>query len=891
MFGSFHQERGVVNRFLIVPFPGAAQASLSEVGGKAASLIRLSEAGFPVPSGVVLTSSFFAPWFDEVKASPTWAKLIEASSDEWPPLCGELKERARPLPLTAAQREALGNTLRDLTAPGEGVRLAVRSSSPEEDLTSASFAGLYETRLGVRPEDLEDAVRGCFASSLDVRVFTYKKERGFDPWVPRFAVIVQRQIDSETAGVGFSVNPATNDYDEAVIDANWGLGASVVEGRVSPDHFVVNKVDREVVEETRGDKRLSIRLDPDGGTLERRYDRSGERVLTDAQLHELSDVTSQIEALYGTPVDIEWAYADGKLHVLQARPITAYVPLPHEMITRPGERRRLYGDAALSKGLTTNEPISPLGLDNMERMFSAILESWIGPLKRDVAPEEALFFFAGGRMYVNYSNLMWLASPRVLSKSGAPTDALMAEILADVDAKRYRAVTRPPWVSFRLLLRIPRILWNFRGFFRNILRALLSPERAHQAYRREIGALESELREYLGDDSAPDDFRHTFGVRMAREVFDAVMPMVLVGILSPNLLIHVNTHEARVLAAKLTRGAPGNVVVEMGIALYRMARLLGRAAFDDLDRLAQRVERRELPTEFLAEWDKFVARFGCRGPLETDLASPRYGDDPRLALRQMSFMAVDGGFDPEGAHRRHVEERHRAYRELMRGSGPLRRALLRRIYRINDLFAGTRDTPKHLLVQFGYAVRICALAEGRRLAREGRLDAAEHVFDLTFDDLKEAADDATLDLRKIREERTRFRTKLAAQVTFFPPVIDSRGRILRPPTKDSPGLLSGMPVSPGVVTGPVKVLHRADEKPVEEGDVLVAYTTDPGWTPLFVNAAAVVLEVGGMLQHGAVVAREYGKPCVVGIDRVVAKLRDGELVEVDGTKGTVRLLS
>ena len=190
-----------------------------------------------------------------------------------------------------------------------------------------------------------------------------------------------------------------------------------------------------------------------------------------------------------------------------------------------------------------------------------------------------------------------------------------------------------------------------------------------------------------------------------------------------------------------------------------------------------------------------------------------------------------------------------------------------------------------------YAIRKRALTEGTRLVTEGRLDAAEDVFDLTFRDLETAARDPALDLRGRRAERTRFARQLAAQVTEFPQVIDSRGRILRPlPREGRPGELVGMAVSPGAVTGPVKVLRNPRDKPVEQGDVLVAYTTDPGWTPLFVNAAAVVLEVGGVLQHGAVIAREYGKPCVAGVDRVVSQLRDGQMVEVDGTAGVIRLV-
>jgi pyruvate,water dikinase len=327
----------------------------------------------------------------------------------------------------------------------------------------------------------------------------------------------------------------------------------------------------------------------------------------------------------------------------------------------------------------------------------------------------------------------------------------------------------------------------------------------------------------------------------------------------------------------------------MGFALHRLAQLVDRSEFDDLSRLAWRIERRQMPITFLNAWDDFVARFGCRGPQEMDLASPRYADDPQLMLQQMAPMAVAGGLDPEALHRLQARKRQEAYTALMRRFGPLRRALLRRLHRLNELFAGSRDTPKYFAVLGNYVVRRRALADGRQLVEAGRLDAAAHVFDLTFADLRQALDDPALDLRRLREDRIHFTRKLAAHVRTFPPVIDSRGRILRPAASDDePGLLRGMPVSSGTASGPVKVLHRADEKRVEKGDVLVAYTTDFGWTPLFVNAAAIVLEVGGVLQHGAVVAREYGKPCVAGIPDVTRRLADGQRVEVDGSAGVVR---
>ncbi|MEZ4338072.1 MAG: PEP/pyruvate-binding domain-containing protein [Sandaracinaceae bacterium] len=236
----------------------------------------------------------------------------------------------------------------------------MRSSSPDEDLGVASFAGGYETRLGVARDGLEEAVRACFASCLDARVLVYKREHGFDPFAPRIAVIVQQQVDSEVAGVAFSVNPLTNDYDEAVFDASWGLGESVVSGAVTPDHFVVDKVDGGVLSRELGAKQTSLHVAEDG-PRRRRGHRSDELCLTDAQLAEATRTLTAIEAARSEPVDVELAWAGGRLHVLQARPITAWVPLHPSMQTRPGERRASTWTPRSASGLATNAPLSPFG--------------------------------------------------------------------------------------------------------------------------------------------------------------------------------------------------------------------------------------------------------------------------------------------------------------------------------------------------------------------------------------------------------------------------------------------------------------------------------------------------------------------------------------------------
>ena len=879
---------------MIVPFSGLEPTSRATVGGKGNSLIRMAAADIPVPPGAILTTGFFAPWFDVITETDAWAALTKAPPEDWPPLCDDLMTQCRALPFTSSQKRDLQRLRKVLAAHCDDSALfAVRSSSPEEDLGSASFAGGYETRLGVPMNDLEDAIRHCAASSLDGRVLIYKREHGFDDLTPRLAVVVQQQIDSDVAGVAFSLNPVTNDYDEAVIDASWGLGPSVVDGRVSPDHFVVNTVEQTVVEATTGAKSISVRLDPEGGTVEQKEPRAEERTLGHAHLQELTDVLGRIELLFDHPVDIEWAYADDQLHVLQARPISTHVPLPPELITKPGERRLLYADTGMAKGVTINAPISPMGLDWLRTFMTGVSEWLFGPHQWELDRDESPILFAGGRAYQNLSALLTVAGPERLADGFEESDSRIAEILSTVDADRYRLPTRPSWARLEMVTVLPQFLWRVARMVASMLRTLLAPDRAWPAYRRKVEAFETWARNDMNFSLSLDAFRRRYLAPTARHFFQVTGPAFGTAFVALQTVDRIvgPAAESQALAAKLKSGLPGNLVVEMGITLHRLAQRLAPGAFDDLARLAERVERRGLPDAFLRDWDRFLNRWGHRGPNEMDLAMPRYADDPIVALRQMATLATGhSDINPEAAHDRLAAERREAYKTLMDRLGGVRRVLLRRLYRVIKRFAGTRDTLKHDLLLIFHAVRERVLREGQQLTDEGRLDAPEDVFALTFDDLTAAAEDPSLDLRALRTERTRFRKRLKNQVTSFPPVIDSRGRILRPPSPETADGLRGMAVSPGVATGPVKVLHTADEKPVEKGDVLVAVTTDPGWTPLFVNAAAVILEVGGTLQHGAVVAREYGKPCVVGLDRATSLLDDGQQVEVDGSRGTIRLL-
>lgn len=366
------------------------------------------------------------------------------------------------------------------------------------------------------------------------------------------------------------------------------------------------------------------------------------------------------------------------------------------------------------------------------------------------------------------------------------------------------------------------------------------------------------------------------------------------------LLYRRAPHQQRQHLTAALQSMPHNITIEMGLALYRLARSLeesvGRQVYDDLPALVRRIEERELPAPFLNEWNAFMDSYGFRGPNELDLAAGRYADDPRLVLEQMrQYALLDESTheSPQHAYERRQHERRDTFRALLVTTrNPLKARLVKRLYRVAEAFSGYREIHKYHLVQASYRVRQRALEAGRALAEHGRLDSAEQVFDLTYDDLHATSDKPQPDLRTRAHSNTHYRRQVQhTPGAHFPVVVDSRGHIPRPARTDAgPGVLSGEGVSAGTARGPAKVLSHVGEKPVLPGEVLVARATDPGWTPLFVNAAGIVLEIGGSFQHGALVAREYGKPCLVGIDGATQQISDGQLIELDGTTGTATIV-
>ena len=876
--GKLEDAQPSMDQPLAMRLADTAALDVSLVGGKAASLARLHGAGFPVPEACVLTTHFFVPWIETVTSTPEWqdvpALLVDAdgsNTGKLEVLCTALKARASRLEMDTVQREAIAEVA---DHAGRTV-LAVRSSSPEEDLAGASFAGLYESVLNVSAAGLAAAVRRCFASCFDVRVLVYKARRNLDPQ-PRFAAFVQRQVASQASGVAFSLNPHSNDFDEAVINATTGLGDKLVAGEIDPDQWVVDKVTG---------KTLECRLGPRHG------EGATTAALDEAQLAALTKSLYAVESVFDCPVDVEWAIADGRLHLLQARPITTYVPLPEAIQTAPGEQRLLYMDPSLGEGITMSGAVSPLSVDLFARLFEWLGDYVFGPSFLGPDLKNGIVGTAGVRLYGNLSHLMHFRDPRQVASEKRFVDTTLAELFATADLEPYRVKPPPNLALRRLIPALSKALVRLRPFLGALLRAILQPKAFLERYAAGLAAFDDEVAS-IDTDLPILELAQRLYAAVGRVSLTASAPAMLMFIYGGTEalmgLIDPSSSRHRRLVMDI-RGGGDELVLEMGLAMYRLAQSMPASAFSDLKALAARIEARQMPGEFLLQWDDFLRRFGCRGPLEMDLANPKYGDDPDLVLRQLATVAL-GDTDPVATHAERKRAREEAYIELSAELPARKRRKLARIHRTIADFENVREMPKHHFATVNMVLRGRILRTARRWAAEGRLDRTDDVFQMTLDDFDRAESDESVDLRAVVAERGAFYRDVKARVRHFPHLIDSRGRIVRPVREYRPGELSGVAVSSGIVRGPAKVLDSPFDKTLLPGEVLVAHTTDPGWTPLFINAAAVLLEVGGELQHGALLAREYGKPCVAGIVGLMDALRDGQTVEVDGDQGVVRIV-
>jgi pyruvate,water dikinase len=866
---------------MIVQFPGALTAQLNKVGGKGQSLIRMTQLGLPVPPGFVLTVDFFQDWLDSIKLTEEWKSFVSADPKELKKHCDALKDRARQLSFSPAQQKDVDDAF--VSFPAASL-FAVRSSSPAEDLEGSSFAGGYETVLGVKRSGILDAVRTAFASSLDFRVLAYKSQHGFDIHDPRIAVVVQKQINSTASGVAFSINPLTNDYDEAVFNANFGLGESVVSGVCTPDMIVVDKAAMRVRERVLGAKEERIMLNEGGGTTTITDDAVAEEfAISDGHVLSLTRHIKTLEEVFRKPVDVEWALEGDVEYILQARPVTSYIQLPPSVMTQPGQPRKLYWDVSLSVQ-AFEKPMSVMATSVLRMMLTEWPKSVVGIEFANQDLNRSIVSVTDGRIYAVLSHIMGVfGKDKVLSLLNV-IDPLAAKALEEVNIDDY--VDNHVWLKLLPTKAAPRVL----GMMPKILFARTFPEKAHKEAQLEIERFKVQVKKDAAMRGSIQQVATRVLLRGISVMRNNVMTALAASRWSLERMKKCAEGADPQFIANLELAMPHNITIEMGLALYDLALQLPP------DSGSQDVQDQTLSPEFMGRWQDFLDKYGHRGPRELDISSPRNRDEASLLFEQARTLQRSSSQEnnPLARYEKNKQLREEAYREICNYLQKTDEKKLKRfqfLYRCWETLGGYRELPKYCLIYAIDALRSRLIEEAERLVEKKRLENIQQVWNLTLEDFEKRVGNKKIDLVELGLQNRKHADKLSA-VPSLPALIDSRGRILRPTRKPATedGAVCGTPISSGVARGPIKTLHSADEKPLEFGDILVARATDPGWTPLFVNAAAVVLEVGGLLQHGALVAREYGLPCVGGVTNATKLWEDGTIVEVDGSKGVIRVV-
>ncbi|PVZ11162.1 PEP/pyruvate-binding domain-containing protein [Actinomycetospora cinnamomea] len=852
----------------------ADPARLGRVGGKAANLGALVRAGLPVPDGVCVTTAAYR--------AAVGAALDPVLADAGTTDAGVLAEKARDAVLAVPVPDAVAAAVRAACPEGP---VAVRSSATAEDLPDASFAGQQDTYLNVVGADaVLEAVRRCWASLWTDRAVAYRAARGIDHAAVTLAVVVQRMVDARWAGVLFTADPVSGRRGQAVIDAAPGLGESVVSGSVDPEHVVVAP-DGTITERRGGAGGSVVRPRPGGGTETVPHGPAG-AALPVVDVRGLARLGRRVEELFGAPQDVEWAIdADGTRWLTQARPITTLYPL---VPARPG--LRVFLSANVAQGVFG--PFTPVGL-SAARHFASAAAKLLGVAVDDPEVGPPMLSEAGQRLFVDITDVV---RSRVGRAGAAGVLGVMerrsAQVVASLLHRPELALARhSPLPALR---RVGRIALRYR-VPSALVGAWVRPGRARERALARVRAAEASL-------PAPPDAGRQERLDRVRWMLACGPPMApwiapapAAGFLALGLAAKLLGDRARPgELGTVLRGLPHNVTTEMDLALWELAVRLR----EDADAVAALTgtapadlarDRDGWPPALTAGLGAFLAAHGRRAVAEIDLGVPRWSEDPTHLLGALANYVClsDTERAPDAVFARGAAEAEAATADLAARLGGLRGRLVTAALQRTRELAGLRELPKYWLVTVLAAARTELAAAGADLVARGLLDDADDVCFLRLDEIGEDRDD--LDRRAlVRERRAAHERELRRR--HVPRIVLSDGtepEALADPGATPDGALTGVPASAGTVTGPVRVITDPQGAHLRPGDVLVCPSTDPGWTPLFLTAGGLVMEMGGSNSHGAVVAREYGLPAVVGVRDAVARLAEVATVRVDGTHGRV----
>ncbi|WP_458352517.1 phosphoenolpyruvate synthase [Peribacillus frigoritolerans] len=759
---------------------------------------------------------------------------------------------------------------------------AVRSSATAEDLPFASFAGQQDTYLNIKGKDaILQHVSKCWASLFTDRAVIYRMQNGFDHRKVYLSVVIQRMIFPQASGILFTADPVSSNRKVLSIDASFGLGEALVSGLVSADNYKVQE--GRIVEKKISSKKLAIYARKEGGTVEKEIEPRQQvlSTLSDEQVFELERIGRKLEAHFGCPQDIEWCLVDDAFYIVQSRPITTLYPIPEAN----DEENHVYVSVGHQQMMT--DAMKPLGL-------SFWLLTTPAPMRK-----------AGGRLFVDVTHM--LATPdsrKMLLDAMGQHDPLMKDALMNIMERADFIKTSPddnkrPSTSKSSNKGIASL--GSQGQIEN------DPTIVSELIKSSETSIE-ELKQNIQTKSGSDlfDFILEDILILKKILFDPQSSAVFTAAIDASAWINEKMNKwlgEKNAADTLSQSVPNNITSEMGLALLDVADMI-RPYPEVIDYLQQVKD-----DNFMDELVKFnggqetqdaiynyLGKYGMRCAGEIDITKTRWSEKPTTLVPVI--LSNIKNFEPNASDRKFEQGRQEALKKEQEildrlkqlPDGEQKAKETKRMISLIRNFIGYREYPKYGMVSRYFVYKQALLKEAEQLVQTNAIHEKEDIYYLTFEELHEVVRTNELDYQIISKRKEEY--KLYEKLTP-PRVITSDGEIIVGEYKRDnlkAEAIVGLPVSSGVIEGRARVILNMEDADLEDGDILVTTFTDPSWTPLFVSIKGLVTEVGGLMTHGAVIAREYGLPAVVGVENATKLIKDGQRIRVNGSEGYIEIL-
>lgn len=869
---------------LVLDFQEIEKTQLSLVGGKGLNLGELSKIqGIQVPEGFCITTVGFQKAIEQNDAYHALMDQLKRLQVEDRDQIGEISRNIRQILLEVEiPSDVVKAVTHYLSQFGEEHAYAVRSSATAEDLPHASFAGQQDTYLNIiGKEAIMQHISKCWASLFTDRAVIYRMQNGFDHSQVYLSVIVQKMVFPQASGILFTADPITSNRKLLSIDASFGLGEALVSGIVTADCYKVRE--GEIVDKRIATKKLAIYAREEGGTKTEQIapDQQKSQTLTNEQILQLAHIGRQIEAYFGCPQDIEWCLVDDTFYIVQSRPITTLYPIPEAN----DEENHVYISVGHQQMMT--DPMKPLGL-------SFWLLTTPAPMRK-----------AGGRLFVDVTqNLASPVSREILLNGMEKHDQLLKDALMTI-LERKDFIT--PSSNDKKEQSRPSIsnkgnsMVDFQTLIENnptIVSDLIKSSETSIAMLRQNIQMKSGLDLF---DFILEDIQE-----LKRILFNPQSSIVFRTAMDASSWINEKMNKwlgEKNAADTLSQSVPNNITSEMGLALMDVADVI--RPYSKIIEYLQHVKDDHFLDE-LVEFDggqetrdainAYLNKYGMRCAGEIDITRTRWSEKPTTLIPLI--LSNIRNFEPNESKRRFEQGRQEALQKEQELVDRLKRLPdgkqkakeTKRMISIIRNFIGYREYPKYGMINRYFVYKQALLKEAEKLVQAGIIHEKEDIYYLTFEELTEVVRTNKLDYQIISKRKDEY--KLYEKLTP-PRVITSDGEIIAGKYKrdNLPAeAIVGLPVSSGVIEGRARVILNMEDANVEDGDILVTAFTDPSWTPLFVSIKGLVTEVGGLMTHGAVIAREYGLPAVVGVENATKLIKDGQKIRVHGTEGYIEIL-